>query len=109
MPPSEKAIIAGIKAAVLAMHTDAPETLTVRNARKKAEEDLGLEAGFLSNEKWKQKSKVAIQDYAVRPPLCDLAETNLFTGYTARQGRVGNRSICDQAKSREEEACAEES
>ncbi|KAI9052394.1 hypothetical protein LZ554_003742 [Drepanopeziza brunnea f. sp. 'monogermtubi'] len=64
MAPSEKAIVAGIKAAVKAIHTTDPETLTVRTARVKAEEDLGLELGFLSQGTWKEKSKVTIKEYA---------------------------------------------
>ena len=65
MAPSEKAIIDGIYAAIKAIHSADPETLTVRNVRNKTEADLGLEAGILSNESWKDKSKKIIKDYAV--------------------------------------------
>ncbi|KAK0114596.1 hypothetical protein ONS95_014082 [Cadophora gregata] len=64
MAHSEKAIIDGIYAAIKSLHSADPETLTVRNVRNKAEADLGIEAGLLSNESWKDKSKKIIKDYA---------------------------------------------
>ena len=65
MAPSEKEIIAGMHAAVKTLFAVDPETLTVRNVRNKAEADLGLEAGFLTNKQWKDKSKEIIKGYAV--------------------------------------------
>ncbi|KAH7369714.1 hypothetical protein BKA65DRAFT_3907 [Rhexocercosporidium sp. MPI-PUGE-AT-0058] len=64
MAPSEKDIVDGIYAAIKTLHSSDPETLTVRNVRNKAEADLGLETGLLSNESWKDKSKKIIKDYA---------------------------------------------
>ncbi|CZT08325.1 hypothetical protein WAI453_007305 [Rhynchosporium graminicola] len=72
MAPSEKAIVAGIYAAIKELHSTNPETLTVRNVRNKAEADLGTESGFLSNESWKEKSKKIIKDYANQ--LAEVAE-----------------------------------
>lgn len=65
MAPSEKEIVAGMYAAVKALYAVDPETLTVRNVRNKVEADMGLEAGLLSNEAWKDKSKGIIKGYAV--------------------------------------------
>lgn len=65
MAPSEKAIVAGMYAAVNALYAVDPDTLTVRNVRNKVEADMGLETGLLSNEAWKDKSKGIIKGYAV--------------------------------------------
>lgn len=65
MAPSEREIVDGIYAAIKNLHSSDPDTLTVRNVRNKAEADLRLETGLLSNESWKDKSKKIIKDYAV--------------------------------------------
>ncbi|PBP26077.1 transcriptional regulator [Diplocarpon rosae] len=64
MAPSEKKIVDGIAKAVKALFADLElrETLTVRTARIKAEEDLGLDAGFLSIGAWKDRSKTSIRE-----------------------------------------------
>jgi len=71
MAPSDTAIIAEIKNAIATVYAD-PETrdlLTVRRIRETVEPKLGLDVGFLSSEKWKDKSKKIIKDYAVGVPI----------------------------------------
>ncbi|CAL3969776.1 unnamed protein product [Diplocarpon coronariae] len=64
MAPSDKNIAAAIARAVETLFADPElrETLTVRTARTKAEEGLGLDAGFLSTGKWKDRSKKSIRE-----------------------------------------------
>ncbi|PBP26005.1 transcriptional regulator [Diplocarpon rosae] len=64
MAPSEKKIVDGIARTVEALFADPElrETLTVRTARTKAEEDLGLDVGFLSTGIWKARSKTSIRE-----------------------------------------------
>ena len=42
-----------------------PDATTVNKVRKHVEQKLGLEDGFFSNAKWKQKSKGLIKEHVV--------------------------------------------
>ena len=45
-----------------------PDATTVNKVRKHVEQNLGLEDGFFSSAKWKQKSKGLIKEHVVSSP-----------------------------------------
>ena len=69
MPPSEKAIFAALKSKVQEVFDTDRDNLTVRYVRDAVEEDLGLEAGYLTQGTLKDKWKKTIKDLAVGTSL----------------------------------------
>jgi hypothetical protein len=66
MAPTDKAIAKALAAAVREIYNSPKrDELTVNYARQVAEENLGLESGFLKEEEWKAKSKQIILDTLV--------------------------------------------
>jgi hypothetical protein len=69
MAPSAKDLEAKLRAAVKEIfYSEDRDSLSVRFARDKVEEDHGLEKGFFLEDAWKAKSKHIIKDYAVSMP-----------------------------------------
>ncbi|KAF3010788.1 hypothetical protein E8E13_007944 [Curvularia kusanoi] len=59
--PSEAAVLKQLRDVVISLHRAGnSDDLTVKRVRTRAEEALGLEAGFFNNPEWKQKSKHTI-------------------------------------------------
>lgn len=64
--PSEGAVLKQLRDVVISLHRAGnTDDLTVKRVRARTEEALGLEAGFLNNSDWKQKSKDAIVEAVV--------------------------------------------
>jgi hypothetical protein len=74
--PSDSIIARTLREVVIATHKSGKdEDLTVKRVRAKAEEQLGLSAGYLkTNQNWKQKSQDAILEAVVslNVTLCHL-------------------------------------
>lgn len=65
MAPSDKKFEAELLGAVREVFKTDKDQLTVNHIRKRVESDLGLEDGFFSSGKWKEKSKQLIKELAV--------------------------------------------
>lgn len=64
--PSDAAIIKQLHDVVISLHKAGnTDDLTVKRVRTRAEEKLGLDAGFLKSSDWKQKSQDAIMEAVV--------------------------------------------
>jgi hypothetical protein len=78
MAPSEKKIIAELRAATLAVfNSPDKDKLSVRLVRDKTTSDLGLDEGFFLEGEWKEKSKKLIKAYAVRHPHLQCHSTSI--------------------------------
>jgi hypothetical protein len=64
--PSEASITRALRDVVISIHTSGnSDDLTVKRVRTRAEEELGLPAGFFKNHDWKQKSHELIHEAVV--------------------------------------------
>jgi hypothetical protein len=78
MAPSEKKIIAELRAATLAVFSSPDkDKLSVRLVRDKTTSNLGLDEGFFLEREWKEKSKKLIKAYAVRHPHLQCHSTSI--------------------------------
>lgn len=66
MAPSAKKIQDALLDGTYDVFKASPGDTTVNKVRKHAEQELGLEDGFLSRPKWKAKSKMLIKERVVR-------------------------------------------
>ena len=69
MPPSEKSIVDAIRIAVKRVwNSPGRDDLTVNQVRSELEAKLNLDAGFLKEGFWKQKSKEAVlEEHVILP------------------------------------------
>ncbi|KAG5951559.1 hypothetical protein E4U53_002813 [Claviceps sorghi] len=63
MVPPPKELEAALIEGTYHIFTSEPDATTVNKVRKHVEEEQGLEAGFFTNDEWKQKSKAIIKEY----------------------------------------------
>ncbi|KAF5017304.1 hypothetical protein F66182_10776 [Fusarium sp. NRRL 66182] len=62
MAPSDNEIEQALLDSTYQVYKASPDETSVNKVRKQAEENLGLENGFLSSDEWKQKSKALIKE-----------------------------------------------
>lgn len=73
--PSNAAVENAIRDVVIAIHKAGnDDELTVNHVRSAAEEKLGLGAGFLKQDEWKNASKTLIKEAVVCSLQCPLRE-----------------------------------
>ena len=64
-PPTEKKILAALRAATLSIYEEDKANLTVKSVRNKVTAELDLSPAFFVEGEWKAKSKESIKSYAV--------------------------------------------